>query len=44
MFFDKEKYVPHYQNLQIYLRLGLKQKKNTSSIRIQSIVMAKTIW
>ena len=23
-FFDKEKYVPYYKNLQIYLRLGLK--------------------
>ena len=26
-FFDKEKYVFHYENLQIYLRLGLKLKK-----------------
>ena len=26
-FFDKEKYVFHYQNLQFYLRLGLKLKK-----------------
>ena len=25
-FFDKEKYVTHYENLQLYLRLGLKQK------------------
>ena len=25
-FFDKEKYVLHYENLQIYLRLGLKLK------------------
>ena len=23
-FFDKEKYVLHYKNLQLYLRLGLK--------------------
>ena len=26
-FFDKGKYVFHYENLQIYLRLGLKLKK-----------------
>ena len=26
-FFDKEKYVFHYENLQLYLRLGLKLKK-----------------
>ena len=26
-FFDKEKYVLHYQNLQRYLRLGSKLKK-----------------
>ena len=26
-FFDKEKYVLHYENLQLYLRLGLKLKK-----------------
>ena len=24
-FFDKEKYVIHYENLKLYLRLGLKQ-------------------
>ena len=27
-FFDKEKYVLHCENLQIYLRLGLKLKKS----------------
>ena len=26
-FFDKEKYALHYENLQLYLRLGLKLKK-----------------
>ena len=26
--FDKEKYVIHYENLQLYLRQGLKLKKN----------------
>ena len=26
-FFDKRKYVLHYENLQLYLRLGLKLKK-----------------
>ena len=31
--FDKEEYVIHYNNLQLYLRLGLKQK-NASRVRI----------
>ena len=26
-FFDKEKYALHYENLKLYLRLGLKLKK-----------------
>ena len=26
-FFDKEKYVNHYENLQLYLRLGMKLRK-----------------
>ena len=42
-FFDKEKYALYYENLQFYLWLGLKLKKNISCIRIQSISMAKTI-
>ena len=32
----------HYENLQFYLKLGLKLK-NTTCIRIQSITVAKTI-
>ena len=33
--FDKEKYVIHYENLQLYLRQGLKLKKiNVSGVRI----------
>ena len=43
--FDKEKDVLHYENLQLYLRLGLKLKKYISRIRIQSITMVvKTIY
>ena len=42
-FFDKDKYVIHYENLQLYLGLALKLK-NTSRIRIQSISMVKTIY
>ena len=41
-FFDQEKYVIHYQNLQLYLIPGIKLK-NTSRIRIQTVSMAKTI-
>ena len=41
-FFDKERYVLHYENLEFYLRLGLKLK-STSCIRIQPITMAKPI-
>ena len=33
-FFDKEKYVLHYENLELYLRLGLK---------LQSITISKAI-
>ena len=38
-FFDKQKYVLHYENLPLSLRLRLKLK-NTSCIRIQSMAMA----
>ena len=41
--FNKEKYVLHYENLQLYLRLGLKLKKYTR-IRNQSIPMVKTVY
>ena len=41
-FFDKEKYVIHYENFQLYLRLGV-MPKNILCIRIQSIPVAKTI-
>ena len=40
--YDKEKYVIHYENLKLYLRVGLKLK-NAMYIRIQSISIAKTI-
>ena len=43
-FFDKKKYVLHYENLQLYLRQRLKLKKNTSHITIQSITMVKTTY
>ena len=39
-FYEKENYVLHYENWQLYLQLGLKLKKNTWRIRIQSITMA----
>ena len=32
-FFDKEKYVPFYENLQLYLKLGFKLK-NAPRIRV----------
>ena len=35
-FFDKEKYVLHQENLQFYLRLGLKSKKYTTHYHILS--------
>ena len=41
-FYDKEKYVLHYENFQVFLWLEL-TLKNTSCTRIQSITMTKTI-
>ena len=38
-YFGKEVYVFHYENLESFLRLGLKLKKKTSRVRIQSITM-----
>ena len=43
-FSDKEKCMLHYENLQLYLRLGLKLRENTSRIRIQSITIIKNIY
>ena len=31
-FFDKEKYVLHYENMQVYLRLGFKLKDKSLNI------------
>ena len=42
-FFDKEIHVIHYESLKLYLRPGMKLKKNTSCIRIQLVSIAKTI-
>ena len=39
-FFDKEKYVILYENLQLKIRI--EAKKKTSRIRIQSVPIAKT--
>ena len=41
-FFDKDKYVIYYENVQLYLRLGLIFKKNALHIIIQPISTAKT--
>ena len=42
-FCDKDKYVLHCENLQLYLRVVLKLKKNTLHFRIQWITMAITM-
>ena len=42
--FDKEKHVLHYENLQFYLRLGLKLKTYTLRITIQLITIFKNIY
>ena len=36
-FFDKEKYELHYENFQIYLRLGLKLEKKDIAYKNSSI-------
>ena len=43
-YFDEEKYVLHYENLQLYFRLRLKLKKHASLIRTQSVAMVETIY
>ena len=43
-FFDKEKYGLHYENLQLYLRVGLQLKKHASRVRIQSVTIVETIY
>ena len=41
-FFDKEKYVTHYEKLQLYLRLGLKLKKMHRVLEFNQSQLAKT--
>ena len=43
-FFDKEKYVLHYKNLQIYLRLELKVKKKKKTLRITIVKISKQCY
>ena len=46
-FFDKEKCVLHYKNLEIYLILGLKLKKNKiihRALEFYQSIMVKTIY
>ena len=42
-FFDKEKYVLHYENLKTLFQIRIEDKKNSSRIRIQSIKLGQTI-
>ena len=44
--FDKEKYVNHYENLRLYLRLGLKLKKIHQVLEFNqiSIAMSRFQW
>ena len=42
-FFVKENYVLHYE-LESLLKISIRTKKNTLSVRIQSITMVKTIY
>ena len=41
--FNKEKYVLHDENLQLYLRLSLKLTKKTLHIRIQSTTVVNNM-
>ena len=41
-FFDEEKYVIHYENLQLYLILRLKLKKLSRVLELNQFSVAKT--
>ena len=42
--FDKEQYVIHYENIQLYLRLGLKLKKIHCVLEFNQSQWLKTIY
>ena len=43
-FLDKEKYLLHYENLQLYLRLGLKVKRIHRLLEFNQSEWVKTIY